>query len=602
MMMTRGKVRIILLVLCCLGLLCLSLVLLPDIRKLIIWLTENFILQRQLENPAKWHNKMLFWSIRSILIFVLIFLIIIFVKQLKHLLELILQIILKLLNLVKQIINKIKQINTLNDAIIYITTINYRQFIKPTLIMFGIFTLGISAIIRANFLYIDDIGRSIFGYRGWGESWSRYISDFLAIIFHTDTHINDISPLTQIIAAFLIAASSVALVYVINDKKITKTVLAASLPVGFSPYFLECFSYKFDSPYMALSVLTSIIPFIFINNKLVFSISSIIGLLIMCMTYQASSGIYIIIVIFLCFQQWNTRQKTNQEILIFLGISIFSYCIAMILFKVFFMIPKDEYVSTSIYPLSRMISGTIHNITNYLRHIISDFNMIWKVFLLLVIFSFWIKSVILTKQSKLIAFITGFTVIILMSILSFGIYLVLTNPLYAPRGMYGIGIFIAIIGIYAASTPKKFFALPAFALCWCFFVFSFSYGNALAAQKTYIDFRNEMLLHDLAILFPDKSSKPQYIKILGTAGRAPVVNNISSKNKIITRLVPILLQGRWYWGKLLLTEHYNYNAYSHYYTEIEEKGFEREEEFEQIFDSAYHTINSNGEHVIVILK
>lgn len=52
------------------------------------------------------------------------------------------------------------------------------------------------------------------------------------------------------------------------------SMIAAVVPLGLSPWFLECFSYKFDSPYMALSVLASVIPFIFgrriFINSLVF--------------------------------------------------------------------------------------------------------------------------------------------------------------------------------------------------------------------------------------------------------------------------------------------------------------------------------------------
>jgi len=111
--------------------------------------------------------------------------------------------------------------------------------------------------------------------------------------------------LPQLIAVLFIAIASVLLVYIISDGWVTKTACFLALPVGLNPYILQCFSFKFDSPYMGLSVLASIVPFLFMQNNIVFSLSSIISLLIMCMTYQASSGIYIIIVIMLCFKAWN---------------------------------------------------------------------------------------------------------------------------------------------------------------------------------------------------------------------------------------------------------------------------------------------------------
>ena len=227
MMGTWSRGRKVIFALSILGLLGLALVLLPAVRVLIVDLTENFVLQRQLERPYLWLNRMFMWSVRGILLFASVLFCALFLERLKR---------------AKTIFwEQLGRNKTIQSAILSVTTIDYRQFVKPVLIMFGIYTLGISAIIRADFLYIDDIGRSVQGYRGW-ENWSRHVSNFLAIFIHADTRINDISPLTQLIAAFLIAASSVALVYVINDKKITKIALAASIPIGLSPYFLQCFS------------------------------------------------------------------------------------------------------------------------------------------------------------------------------------------------------------------------------------------------------------------------------------------------------------------------------------------------------------------------
>lgn len=63
----------------------------------------------------------------------------------------------------------------------------------------GIYLVGISAILRANVNYVDDIGRVADGYRGW-ENFSRFISNGLSTLMHTDNYITDISPMTQLLA------------------------------------------------------------------------------------------------------------------------------------------------------------------------------------------------------------------------------------------------------------------------------------------------------------------------------------------------------------------------------------------------------------------
>ena len=54
-------------------------------------------------------------------------------------------------------------------------------FIKPFLILAVIYIIAFSAIIRANFLYIDDLGRTFNGYKDW-DGFSRYTSNFLSTI------------------------------------------------------------------------------------------------------------------------------------------------------------------------------------------------------------------------------------------------------------------------------------------------------------------------------------------------------------------------------------------------------------------------------------
>ena len=80
-----SKKRKIIFVFCGLGLLGFGLVLLPNIRNFVIWLTENIYLRRQLEDHAKWHNKMIVWSIRGTVIFLFILCCTIFWRHVKNL-------------------------------------------------------------------------------------------------------------------------------------------------------------------------------------------------------------------------------------------------------------------------------------------------------------------------------------------------------------------------------------------------------------------------------------------------------------------------------------------------------------------------------------
>ena len=482
-----------------------------------------------------------------------------------------------------------------------LSEIDFRSFIKPVILMFWVYFLGILTIIRANFSYWDDVSRSVEGYRHWYD-WSRYISEFFSIIIHGDTRLTDISPLPQLLAILVLAISSVLLVYIIDNKKITTVRLLASIPLGLSPYFLECLSYKFDAPYMALSILANIVPFLFIARKKAFLFCSVVSMLIMCLTYQAVSGIYMLIVLILCFQYWNNQTKSNKEILSFMGTAVIAFGFAMLLFKFFLMRPADTSVSyytyNAIHPIPQILSGTFNNIKEYAIIINHDWGLIWKVAIALILVFFITQSMYRSSQKKIYSFFISILVIVFSFIFSYGIYSLLMKPLYAPRAMIGFGAFLAIICIYIVSDYKKLAVISVLVLNWCLFVFAFSYGNALADQARYAEFRINILLHDLGSIQPDMRREDLSFQIKNSIDFAPSVKNIAKHYPIIERLVPKRLGTEIPWDNIYILKQFN-SVYSLI--------FAGNLDFDSlnlpvVLDSYYHTIKSDGNYILVILK
>ncbi|WP_447440472.1 glucosyltransferase domain-containing protein, partial [Staphylococcus aureus] len=50
-------------------------------------------------------------------------------------------------------------------------------------------------------------------------------------------------------------------------KKLSLLALTAAMLVGFNPWFLQNLSFRFDSPYMSLSLLFSVLPFLFLTKQ-----------------------------------------------------------------------------------------------------------------------------------------------------------------------------------------------------------------------------------------------------------------------------------------------------------------------------------------------
>jgi hypothetical protein len=238
---------------------------------------------------------------------------------------------------------------------------------RSILFLSVIYMLGISAIVRANYSYKADLGRAALGYKGWGN-YRRILSNVLSTVIHMDNYLTDVSPLSQLISAIIIAFSGVVLLAVIYERiHYSIMELLSIVPLFLNPYFLECISYKFDSPYMALSVFGSIFPLIYRNRKGSTYIGiSILGTLIMCTTYQASSGIYPMLVILLALRMWS-RKEDCKRIVRFCVDSIIGYCVGILIYKFFIMTSTNEgaYVSNSLPKIKDFIPNFCNNLIQY---------------------------------------------------------------------------------------------------------------------------------------------------------------------------------------------------------------------------------------------
>ena len=503
----------------------------------------------------------------------------------------------------KLFVQKVK--NDIKDCL---SGIDFRSFLKPAIILFSVYSLGIITIIRANFLYKDDIWRAVDGARGW-IGWGRYVSELFSVFIHGDIRLTDISPLTQLIAILFLTAAGLLLVYVIGNRKITVIRLLACIPLGLSPYILECLVFKYDAPYMALSIFASIFPFLFIARKKAFILFSVISLLIMCMTYQAASGIYLLITVMLCFIEWNNGKKSFKEIFSFFGAAVLSFCFALIFYRFFLMRPTtgDYYASTAMHAFPDMIPGIFNNIKTYISVINDDFGIIWKTGIFLVCIFFISKSMQKSAHNKLISFIISCLIIGVSFLSSNGVYFLLAIPSYRPAAFVGLSVFLSIMSIYIVSDFKKIAVITVLALNWCFFVFAFSYGNALADQARYAEFRIGILLHDLSDLYPEMSNDDDItIQLSNSIEFTPLVKNIAKHNPVIERLVPSRLDDMLF--DYFYFEYFNYAKFRINNRDAldikDQKSFidYNTLNLPVVMDSYYHTIQSDGYHILVILK
>ncbi|MCK9169264.1 MAG: glucosyltransferase domain-containing protein [Treponema sp.] len=403
----------------------------------------------------------------------------------------------------------------------------FRENKKYILFLFILFSFGLISIFRADFYNVanDDLFREITGERAW-RNFYRYVSEFGSIIVHMSPKLLDIAPLTQFIAVLIMAASAFVLIYSCTDSKVTVFSCIASIPVCLFPYFLSDISYRYDSPYMALSVFFSVVPFLFTGNLLTYAFISVTGLFLMCLSYQASSGIYIFCTVIFALKFWTEGKKTDKQILKFTGVSVLCYLGALFLFsKLFIEKPDHEiYVDTAV-----SVSSFIPNCKTYLSLVWKDFgHSAIKLFSVLILICFTVLEIKHSRKNKLLTAALIIAGIAFSLIFSYGSYLALKKPLWLPRAFIGIGVFTGLVSImvsrfFSEKDRKHIFAkIVVSALSYSVLVFAFAFGNAQAAQKEYRNFRTTMLISELSRLVPasGKTVEIHFTNAVGTAAAA----------------------------------------------------------------------------------
>ncbi len=476
------------------------------------------------------------------------------------------------------------------------------------LIICIIYLIGYYAIIRSNFLYIDDMGRSISGYRGW-DNFSRWISFYGSYFFGFSNYLTDISPLSQIFAICLLALASIIIIFYIYKKaECTIFDILGSVIIGFFPYFLECISYHFDAPFMAMSVLFSLAPLVFKERKFYIPIT-IICIAGMSMTYQASSGIFpVAVVANVVFSLKDFSKDKLIDNLKFIFKSIIGYGAGLALFSLVFMNPVhagSAYVSSDLAPLGDIIK----QLGNYYTLFFNDFRNTWKVALAAVTVCY-IITMFCTYKKKIAGIIASVAGILFFAIFAWGIYPALQNPLMASRAMYGPGIIIALMccgisNFIVLPKSKKILTIknlrftlviPLVLISYMFFSFSFTYGNALAIQKDFIEKRVTMVLEDLNHCEEILGDQHKEVQFVGSPGLAPGITNMATHYPIISRLVPVHISNGWDWGYtqvLGLNKIPNMNKASN---DISKNGYP------ELVNTMLYTIKGDESHVVIYFK
>jgi len=461
--------------------------------------------------------------------------------------------------------------------------VNYRVFDreKTGRVFLIIFTLSIiysAGILLSGRFYIDDLGRSLYGYTNWGYD-GRPLSDFIMSALSFGTPILDLSPLYQILS---MAALSFSLAAYGKKYFHGKDFIVSSVALFFfisTPFYIENLSYKYDSLPMALSLSAIIIPFSLRFGKVQFA-ALLIGVICSLSLYQASLSLFLILsaidIVFIL-----TREKIENKIRLLLKRAI-CYASAFIFAFAFYKLVITKISSGGGYAQqhSALISinnSFIHDFMNNLNRIIDWFfiplyksaEMIFDLYAALI----WISIAIISSRSykatcsRVFCFLC-ITLLLLLSFTASFIHIsILKEPVFATRVLISFTGFVLfssflIVHAFKSRTITLLLFFPFFLLT---LVFSYSYANASNEQDKVDSLLSRNIQYDVSRLNQDF----KYVTIKGVMPSAESKRLVSNKFPIMNSLIPIYMNGDWAWGAMML-KHYGLNFEKKSYAELKQ--------------------------------
>lgn len=407
--------------------------------------------------------------------------------------------------------------------------------------------------------YIDDFGRSISGYAGWGGD-GRPLAEFVYVLFNFGMPLPDISPLPQVIGIILISIAIALAGYKIDKVKYISVSLCL-LPVAIAPTVIANMAYKYDAATMFLSYALAITAATFrVDNYIKFlAVTSAIVMLLS--TYQLTIGAYVIFC--LLFFITDIRELTAKERVNQLGLKALSLIVGMIVYRltVYKLTMVSEYANqgTALLSLGEIERGAARNYL-LLSEIFMD-SVSGKIFYIIAasgIAAFILSAFNALKYANrnmhhLLSVLIVLVALPASYIFIFAPLIPLKVPAIHPRVLISSGAFLALIFCinhklsgklsYIQTAISVFFVIYAASTCYAF-------NNYQLRQHEYEGFIGRMLVDDIS-----KNSEIKSIYVIGNPGASPEYNITAYKYPIIRSLTRILIKDGDGWGEYQL-RHY----------------------------------------------
>ena len=446
-----------------------------------------------------------------------------------------------------------------------------KELRSRSIVYFAIYLLFILPIIRANYFYVDDLGRALSGYLRWNTVGRPFASIFMESTNFNRWAVDDLAPLPQLMAIGFLAVASAWTSLCFRIK-----FGFGLLPIVFivcNPFFLENLSYRYDSVTMSVAVVLAMLPLALKTafdeiafdrtafDRLMLCVFIIISLVFCLNFYQPAINVFIVLA---CF----TGLLDLRRLYLIQGIknllvNFASLAAAMVVYKL-------ELAFIGLEPYASKHDKLIHlahlqvafrNVHHWLAFFANNLlhthqTQLLTAGLVFGILLYFIGFVKAELHAKTFVVSTILAMLLVGGMLAgvIGPILLLQKPVYAPRVLIGFGALCACLLsliVLQFQNNRVGRAVSAAILSAIFFAnltISYAYGNMLVAQDAMHAAIAGSIVNDA---YKYAKQKPSSLIITGVAPRAYNVERETKEIPILNTLLPTPLKNFWTWGPLL---------------------------------------------------
>lgn len=459
--------------------------------------------------------------------------------------------------------------------------------------VFTISFLYILPIIITGTYYYDDLNRALTGY-GWSQD-GRFVATIVMTIMSFGSILIPPYPLTIILSAIIIIISGEILNRALLHSE-NKNGWTIGLLLLTSPFYIENLSYRYDSVPMSLSILFSIVPFLFIKNK-AFPVISILCLFMSFGLYQTSVMIYPVLTgcFILKSAIYNERLEIKKYIVTPIACLVLSYFIYYFAIKLIGNVPhRSSTLPISMSSISIIKSRVFEYIHLFLSLLRSRYIIPASFFLAVVTYitsiSFYKHKI---KYLKVII-ITYLLTALIMCAMSLP-NIILETMFVTPRTMVVFPFiflpWLMLSELHRDNVTKTIILIFIFTITLYSFILISAFSESIKNNDEYSKFIGDNVYSDLSTL----EIKNEYT--VSTIGQPlpPIRNKILyNELPILHYLSPVYIKPGSYWANLSL---FKYKRV--YNNDRDRKDNNLECDNALIIRKGIYTIYSDGENITI---